>query len=233
MTSQITPAAGSPASRARSTAASVWPRRSSTPPSRATRGSKWPGDTNAAAVALSDMMVRIVSARSKAEMPVEIPSRASTVIVNAVEKGSRFSLLIWRSANRSARSRVRARQMSSSTEPGHEIDGFWTRVDRRDDEVAFILPICVINDDNHPTRLHLREDRFDRANLHSGRGSDPGGTALWIEGHVHGSSFVPGSSEVRPLSDRYLLSVQHLYLMAIQESGVRPAGCWPPYTRRQ
>ena len=112
MTSQITPAAGSPASRARSTAASVWPRRSSTPPSRATRGSKWPGDTNAAAVALSDMMVRIVSARSKAEMPVEIPSRASTVIVNAVEKGSRFSLLIWRSANRSARSRVRARQMS-------------------------------------------------------------------------------------------------------------------------
>src|SRR3954466_6327619 len=43
MISQITPAGDNPARRARSTAASVWPRRSSTPPLRARSGKKWPG----------------------------------------------------------------------------------------------------------------------------------------------------------------------------------------------
>src|SRR5437763_1384780 len=45
MISQMTPAGTSPASRARSTAASVWPARTSTPPSRARSGKTWPGWT--------------------------------------------------------------------------------------------------------------------------------------------------------------------------------------------
>ena len=45
MTSQSTPPGVSPASRVRSTAASVWPRRSSTPRGRARRGKTWPGRT--------------------------------------------------------------------------------------------------------------------------------------------------------------------------------------------
>ena len=48
-TSQITATGGSPARRARSTAASVWPRRSSTPPSRARSGNTWPGRMNSSA----------------------------------------------------------------------------------------------------------------------------------------------------------------------------------------
>ena len=43
MISQTTPAAFRPASRARSTAASVWPERSRTPPGRARSGNTWPG----------------------------------------------------------------------------------------------------------------------------------------------------------------------------------------------
>ncbi len=45
MISQITPAGFSPASRARSTAASVWPVRTSTPPGRALSGKTCPGWT--------------------------------------------------------------------------------------------------------------------------------------------------------------------------------------------
>ena len=41
--SQMTPAGTSPASRARSTLASVWPTRCSTPPGRARSGKMWPG----------------------------------------------------------------------------------------------------------------------------------------------------------------------------------------------
>ena len=43
MISQTTPAGASPARRARSTAASVWPERWSTPPARARSGKTWPG----------------------------------------------------------------------------------------------------------------------------------------------------------------------------------------------
>ena len=43
MISQITADGLTPASRATSTAASVWPARTSTPPSRAIRGKMWPG----------------------------------------------------------------------------------------------------------------------------------------------------------------------------------------------
>ena len=45
MISQITPAGWRPASRARSTDASVWPVRSSTPNGRARSGKTWPGWT--------------------------------------------------------------------------------------------------------------------------------------------------------------------------------------------
>src|SRR5437588_421471 len=41
--SASTPAGYRPANRARSTAASVWPGRSSTPPARHSRGKTWPG----------------------------------------------------------------------------------------------------------------------------------------------------------------------------------------------
>ncbi len=49
--SQIAPAGCSPASRARSTAASVWPGRRSTPPSLARSGTTWPGLVKSSATA--------------------------------------------------------------------------------------------------------------------------------------------------------------------------------------
>ena len=67
-----------PASRARSTAASVWPGRSSTPPALARRGTTWPGRVNDEALAEPSASKAIVVARERAEMPV-VPVAASTV----------------------------------------------------------------------------------------------------------------------------------------------------------
>ena len=84
MISQITPAALRPASRAMSTAASVWPVRTRTPPSRATRGKTWPGETISWAPCVGSMATAMVRARSGAEIPVVTPSRASIETVKAV-----------------------------------------------------------------------------------------------------------------------------------------------------
>ena len=110
MISQTTPAGISPASRARSTAASVWPERCSTPPGRARSGKMWPGWTRSAGFELGSTATWIVRERSCAEIPVVTPSRASTVTVKAVPNGVSFWSVIWRRPSSSQRSSVRQRQ---------------------------------------------------------------------------------------------------------------------------
>ena len=90
MISQTTPAGVRPARRARSTAASVWPIRSRTPPWRARSGKTWPGWTRSSGFELGLIATWIVRARSCAEIPVVTPSRASTETVKAVSKGVSF-----------------------------------------------------------------------------------------------------------------------------------------------
>src|SRR5436190_2218221 len=111
MTSQMTPAGISPASRARSTDASVWPVRSSTPPARALSGLTWPPTTMSSGPLSGSMAVCIVCARSAAEMPVVTPSRASIVSVNGVWCGVSFLAAMSSRPSSSQRSGVSARQI--------------------------------------------------------------------------------------------------------------------------
>src|SRR5579875_2799898 len=101
-TSASTPASGSPASLARSTAASVCPGLRSTPPSAYRSGNTCPGRTRSAAVVAGSARRLIVVARSAAEMPVVTPSRASTLRVKAVRMRSVFCELISGSCSRSS-----------------------------------------------------------------------------------------------------------------------------------
>jgi len=103
MISQMTPAGYNPARRARSTAASVCPARTRTPPCLARKGTTCPGRVKSEAIEASRARVRIVWARSAALIPVVTPSAASTVTVYAVRRGSRLSATISGSARRSAR----------------------------------------------------------------------------------------------------------------------------------
>ena len=86
ITSQMTPAGVSPASRARSTAASVWPRRSSTSPSRARSGNIWPGRHRSDGRHDGSTAWRMVLLRSCAEIPVVVPYRESIDSQKAVPK---------------------------------------------------------------------------------------------------------------------------------------------------
>src|SRR5450759_3481703 len=88
--SQTTPAGVRPARRARSTAASVWPTRWSTPPSRARSGGTCPGRRRSPGTVLGSTATRMVLARSWALTPVVIPKRssASMLMVKAVRYSS-------------------------------------------------------------------------------------------------------------------------------------------------
>ena len=112
ITSQITPAGVRPARRARSTLASVWPVRSSTPPSLARSGNMWPGTTMSRGPESGSIATWIVWARSWAEMPVLTPPAASIVTVKAVCSGASFLAAIRFRPSRSQRSAVSARQIS-------------------------------------------------------------------------------------------------------------------------
>ncbi len=92
--SQITPTGGKPASRQRSTAASVWPERMSTPPSLAIRGNTWPGRTKSAGPILPLARPRTVLLRCSAEMPVVKPCLISTETVKAVPCGASLAATI-------------------------------------------------------------------------------------------------------------------------------------------
>src|SRR3954451_4529782 len=107
----MTPAGISPASRARSTLASVWPVRSSTPPPRAFNGCTCPPTTMSPGPLPGSIAVCIVCAWSWTLIPVVTPSRASMVTVNGVWCGVSFLADMSSSPSSSQRSGVSARQI--------------------------------------------------------------------------------------------------------------------------
>ena len=112
ITSQTTAVGLRPARRQRSTDASVWPARTSTPPSRARSGKMWPGRVRSIGLLFGSARTAIVRARSPAEMPVVTPSRASTLTVNAVPRGAVLRAAIIGRSKRSRSSPVIGTQIS-------------------------------------------------------------------------------------------------------------------------
>ena len=87
ITSQITPAGVNPAKRARSIEPSVCPALTITPPLLALNGNICPGRTRSRGRQSSATAVKMVVARSCAEIPVLTPQRASIDTVKPVPKG--------------------------------------------------------------------------------------------------------------------------------------------------
>ena len=111
MISQMTPAGSRPARRARSTDPSVWPERTRTPPFLARSGKICPGRARSCATAPGATAVRMVWARSAAEMPVVTPFFASMETVKAVPKEELLFCTMGGRSSRSQRSPVMVRQM--------------------------------------------------------------------------------------------------------------------------
>ena len=162
MISQMTPAGVSPASRARSTDASVCP------PARGPRrlwpcsGKTWPGWTRSCGVEPGSIATWIVWARSWAEMPVVTPSLASTATVNAVCSGS---LVLGRHQVEAERVAAFGGQRQADQAAAlfrHEIDRLRGGELGRHRQVALVLAVLVVADDDHPPAADLLDRLLDR-----------------------------------------------------------------------
>src|SRR6266850_2869810 len=98
--------------RARSTAASVWPARTNTPPGRARSGNVWPGRARSEGLVAGSIAASTVAARSPAEMPVLVVPLASIDTQNAVSKRELFCETISGTSRASSRSGVIGRQIN-------------------------------------------------------------------------------------------------------------------------
>ena len=92
---------------------------------------------------------RIVCARSAALMPVVTPSRASMVTVNGVAWAVSFCSDMSSRPSSSQRSGVSARQIQPRAWRGHEVDGVGRHELGGHHEVALVLAVLVVDDDDH------------------------------------------------------------------------------------
>ena len=149
MISQMTPAGVSPASRARSTAASVWPARTSTPPSRARSGNTWPGRSRSCG-----RRVRIDRRQHRRRA---IGGRDAGAGLAARVDGHAHRRLAQRRVDRHLErdlERVeplgRHRQADQAAAVRHhEVDDVRRDLLGGNREVAFVLAILVVDDDHH------------------------------------------------------------------------------------
>ena len=151
--------------RDKSTLASVWPARTSTPPLRARSGKMWPGRARSCGRVFGSMAVRMVMARSEALMPVVTPRRPSMASVKAVPW---TEVLIgdisgrWSSSQRSS---VSGRQIRPRRVLGHEVDGFGGDFFGGHGEVAFVFAVFVVDEDDHASLANFFDGFFDGGEL--------------------------------------------------------------------
>ena len=103
----------------------------------------------------------IVCARSAAEIPVVTPSRASTETVKAVCSGASFLAAIRLRPSSSQRSPVSVRQIRPAPLLGHEVDRLRGRELGRHRQVALVLAVLVVADDDHPPAADLVDRLLD------------------------------------------------------------------------
>ena len=111
--SQSTPTSSRSARAHRSTPASVWPARLSTPPERARNGKTWPGRANSPRTRPESARAFTVIERSWAEIPVAVPSIRSTETVNAV----RIDSVLWTTISGRSRSSARSSDIGAQITP--------------------------------------------------------------------------------------------------------------------
>ena len=161
MISQTTPAGARPARRARSTAASVWPERWRTPPVRARSGKTWPGWTRSWAVDVGSIATWIVWARSCGRDP---GGDALPRLDRDGERGAEGRLVLVGHLTQ-AELLAALRREAEADQPAavgrHEVDRLGRDELRGDREVALVLAVLVVDDDDEPARADLLDRLLD------------------------------------------------------------------------
>ena len=162
MISQSTAEGSSPAMRARSTEASVWPARLSTPPAAARSGNMWPGRARSRGRVSGSMAALTVAARSARGDARRHPSagldgdreggaEVGGVLVHHHRKLELIApLLGQREADQ------------APALPGHEVDRLGRHLLRGHDEVPLVLAVLVVHDDDEAPLPELLDRRLDR-----------------------------------------------------------------------
>ena len=95
-------------------------------------------------------------------MPVVTPSAASIDTVKFVRRSRSVSLTI--SGRRSCRQRSRVQRQADQAAPvaRHEVDVLGTDELRRNHQVALVLAVLVVHDDDHPAMPDVLQQLVDR-----------------------------------------------------------------------
>ena len=162
MISHTTPDGSSPASRARSTAASVCPMRSRTPPGFARNGNTCPGCTRSCAVESEWIATWIVRLRSAAEMPVVTPcARFDADREGGAER--RLVVVGHRAQAQMVGALLGETQTDQPARVGrHEVDRLGRRELGRNRQVALVLAVGIVDDDDHPALADVLDRFLDR-----------------------------------------------------------------------
>ena len=164
--SASTPTVVEPARRQRSTAASVWPERTSTPPSRATSGKMCPGRTKSSG---ADIAVGQGPDRVGALLGRDAGGEAEAVVDRDRERG-----LQRRVVDADHRLQPQARAHAAGRSGVHRMPLVWrtmnatcsgVAVDGRHDQIALVLAVVVVDDDDHLAGADSLDRGLDRIEL--------------------------------------------------------------------
>ena len=161
MISQITPAGLRPARRARSTAASVWPVRSSTPPGLAFSGKTCPGCTRS-----RGRGARVDRDLDRARAVVRGDAgRDALARLDRDREGGLERRLVLRRHQVEAELVAAVRREREADQPapllGHEVDRLGRRELGGHREVALVLAVLVVADDDHLARADVLDRLLD------------------------------------------------------------------------
>ena len=113
-------------------------------------GKTCPGRSRSAGRVAGSTAVRMVAARSAAEMPVVVLPRASIETVNAVPNDEVFSAHHGRQVELVAALFGQRQADQPAPEAGHEVDRLGSHLLGGDREVALVLAVLVVHQDDHP-----------------------------------------------------------------------------------
>ncbi len=171
MISQMTPIGRQPASWIKSTAASVWPARCKTPPGRARSGKTWPGWTRSSGTA--------VGRRHDLNGPgavggADAGGDAARGVHADLEIGfERLAVLADHALDAELLQPLARRRRANQAAPvlGHEIDRGGRGELPGHDQVALVLAVGVIHDNDHFAAADVGDGGFDGVEnfIHSAR----------------------------------------------------------------